>query len=150
MSKHPPPALGWLAMLTFSWVARPIRQARKGEQLKLDELYLPEEHTTEALFPGFQAAWAAQSKRESRPLLRVLLRTYGRAFFAGGLCKLAWSALVITGAFYFVRSLLFHVQRRAPYAEGWKGYVLSAFFFVFAALWGEQGRGRGAGREARG
>lgn len=44
---------------------------------------------------------------------------------------------VITGAFFFVRSLLQFVNGEAPFAGDVNGYILMVFFFVDAWLLGE-------------
>lgn len=63
---------------------------------------------------------------------------YGKYYMLGGVFKLAWSALVICGAFFFVRSLLLHVDAKAAnsvYNPTWAGYTLAAGFFTAATLW---------------
>lgn len=45
---------------------------------------------------------------------------------------------VITGAFFFVRSLLTFVNNQAPFAGNTNGWILTVFFFVDAWLLGER------------
>jgi hypothetical protein len=44
---------------------------------------------------------------------------------------------VITGAFFFVRSLLMFVNGEMPFAGNTRGWILTAFFFFDAWLLGE-------------
>lgn len=94
-------------------------------------------------YDDFERAWAHRTadheRLPSRPLFRTLSSLYGKRFLVGGLFKLAWSTLVIAGAFFFVRSLLRFVDEEDqdhPFTEEWKGWILAFFFFVSATVWG--------------
>jgi hypothetical protein len=141
---------GFLSLLTFGWVNKPIFDAFKRKELSLEALYMPDEHSAEQVSSEFDKAWSeviAMPRKQTHPLGRTLLRLYGKAFFLGGIFKLMWSALVICGAFYFVKSLLRYVDLKKLKAErdagnpdiydpSWTGWVLAAGFTVAAVLWG--------------
>ena len=134
------PPSGW-AFLSFGWVNKPISDARKGKELSIDELYLPDDNRVTNVFNDFEREWKSTQKEGTakRPLLSVLLKIYGRQFFIGGMFKLFWSMLVITGAFYFVRSLLLYInpkEKGHPYVDEWTGFALASGFFVAAVIWG--------------
>ncbi len=59
-----------------------------------------------------------------------------------GLFKLLWSCVVIMGAFFFVRTLQFHVNRHPSWNEAYKGWVLAVAFFLDAYVLGECARPR--------
>jgi hypothetical protein len=133
----------FLSLLTFGWVNKPIFDAYKGRDVHLDDLYMPDGLRADTGAVEFDEAWAdvlAKTGPSRSPLLRTLLRLYGKKFFLGGVFKLLWSALVICGAFYFVKSLLIYVkdddENRAPYDKAWTGWVLASGFSVAAVLWG--------------
>jgi hypothetical protein len=146
MSKPRPTPPGLFGLLSFSWVNQPIFKARRKGRIDIDELYMPDEHRADHVHTAFDRKWTeamakrnADGKESSRPLLRVLLSMYGGLFFLGGLFKLMWSALVICGAYFFVKSLLLHVdpkEKGHPYTEGWSGVALALGFFGAATLWG--------------
>ena len=134
--------------LRFAWVDPLIRKGLKGETLTLEELYLPDDSHADEVYERFSVAWeTALADRNTKGkdttsralLLGVLVRLFGRQYAWGGLFKLLWGALVIAGAFYFVRSLLLFVgpeDKAGPYDKPWTGWVLSAGFFCAAVLWG--------------
>jgi hypothetical protein len=130
---------GLWGLLSFAWVNAPIAQARKGD-LDLDDLYLPDDALANPCYDKFDKEWnSIRAQGKGRPLFATLLSLYGKRFFIGGLFKLGWSALVICGAFFFVRSLLLYVdeeEKDHPFTKNWSGWVLSVFFFLAAVLWG--------------
>jgi ATP-binding cassette, subfamily C (CFTR/MRP), member 1 len=131
---------GWLGMLTFAWVNAPIKKARKDD-LELSDLYLPADSGADRCYEEFDEVWKIRSSKGlKRPLVGALIQLYGKRFFVGGAFKLAWSFFVICGAFYFVRSLLKHVDDKDTsnhtYSPGWTGWVLAIGFFGAATLWG--------------
>ena len=137
----------WWQHLTLSWVNSLIKRGLKREVLGLDACHLPTASHADEVYDSFHKRWvdavaeakgSKKDKLQSRTLLvRVLAGLYGREYAIGGAFKLLWGALVIAGAFYFVRSLLFFVQGDDPlYHEPWTGWVLGAGFFVAAVLWG--------------
>jgi hypothetical protein len=141
---------GFFELLSFAWVNAPIRKARKNEEIVEEDLYFDEASGAADVFVAFDREWAetlkqgSNEKQVSRPLLRTLSRLFGKTFFLGGVFKLLWSALVICGAFYFVRSLLLYVdvedddeeQKDHPYMDVWTGWMLASGFFCAALLWG--------------
>lgn len=133
-------APGFLGFFSFSWVTRPIFDARKNKELLVDNFYLPKDQFANPVFDDFQREWdrQAKAKKGRGRLLSVLLRIYGRQFFIGGIFKLLWSMFVIIGAFYFVRSLLLHINPKEtdhPYTASWTGWVLSTGFFAASLAW---------------
>eukprot|EP00775_Hariotina_reticulata_P004687 gene4687-4939_t len=61
-------------------------------------------------------------------------QTFGKDLMLAGLFKLLWSLCVITGAFFFVRSLLQFVNNEKPFAGDKNGWILCCFFFFDAWL----------------
>jgi hypothetical protein len=133
----------WWQSVRVAWVDPLVRKAFKGETLVESELYLPAGSDTETAYIQFENEWhRTKARSTSEPedgscwmLLACLWRMYGRQYALGGVFKLSWSALVIAGAFYFVRSLLDFVDTEDtgnPYTEGWTGWVLG----IAAVLWG--------------
>ena len=132
--------MGFWSKLSFSWMLAPVRKARSGT-LSVDELYFPDEYTTDHIYDDFEKNWATEMQSEKTTgkapsLIRTLFRSYGKTYMLAGLCKVAWSILVISGAFYFVRSLLLFANDDLPYNKQWHGWTLSACFFVDAYLLG--------------
>lgn len=128
--------------LSFGWVDSPIKKARKNE-LELENLYLPEATEAQKCYSEFETAWtrntAPEAKKLKDPLLSTLWGLYGRSFLVGGFFKLGWSFFVISGAFFFVRSLLLYVDEDEddhPFVEDWTGWPLAIGFFVSSVLWG--------------
>lgn len=128
--------------LSFGWVDSPIKKARKNE-LELENLYLPAATEAQKCYSEFETAWtrntAPEAKKMKDPLLSTLWGLYGRSFLVGGFFKLGWSFFVISGAFFFVRSLLLYVdedENDHPFAEDWTGWPLAIGFFVASVLWG--------------
>ena len=133
--------VGLWDLLSFSWVNKPIFDALKRKELSIDELYLPDANKVDSVYANFEREWTSIRKegKAQRPLLAVLLRIYGKQFFIGGLFKLFWSMLVITGAYYFVRSLLLYINPKEldhPYVDEWTGWALAGGFFAAAVIWG--------------
>lgn len=142
----------WWQQLCFSWVTPIIIKALKGHKLSESDLTLPVGFDSATVYSEFDQQWlrtqgqqadkqhtASQKSTQGWLLLRCLFSLYGRRYAVGGLFKLGWSALVICGAFYFVRSLLTYVDTEVttgPYTAPWTGWVLGTGFFVAAALWG--------------
>ncbi len=52
------------------------------------------------------------AKTPKPSLRKVLWNTWGAELMVAGLWKLLWSFCVIMGAFFFVRSLQFHVNQQ--------------------------------------
>lgn len=108
---------GLWGKLSFAWANKPIYQARK-KRLELEELYLPQDSEAAKCYDEFAAAWEARAEAEDRdgrrksPLFSALWSLYGREFMIAGIYKLGWSLFVIAGAYYFVRSLLLHVDEK--------------------------------------
>ena len=106
--------------LQRSFVTYTYRMIGRGMTgvLKQDELKMPADQATEVTFIQFQRAWAAEIERAAatKPgkdgklvqpsLWKALWKAFGMEFIMAGCWKIAWSALVILGAFYFVRSLV--------------------------------------------
>lgn len=129
--------------LSFGWVDGPMKKARKNE-LELENLYLPKEAEAAKCYSEFERTWnaniAPDAKKLKNPLLSSLWSLYGRQFLIGGFFKLGWSFFVISGAFFFVRSLLMYVDEDEddhPFVEDWTGWPLAIGFFVASVLWGE-------------
>lgn len=103
------------SFVTYTY--RMIGRGRTGV-LKQDELKMPADQATEVTFMRFQVAWAAEIERaaaakpgkDGKPiqpsLWKALWKAFGMEFIIAGCWKITWSALVILGAFYFVRSLV--------------------------------------------
>jgi len=103
------------SFVTYTY--RMIGRGRSGV-LKQDELKMPADQATEVTFMRFQMAWAAEIERaaaakpgkDGKPiqpsLWKALWKAFGMEFIIAGCWKITWSALVILGAFYFVRSLV--------------------------------------------
>lgn len=138
----------WWESLRVAWVDPLVRKALRGGTLSESDLYLPEDSHTDSAHSLFECEWK-RAKGQATPeklsegscwlLLGCLWKLYGRDLLKGGAFKLCWSALVICGAFYFVRSLLDFVDTKDtgnPYTETWTGWVLGTGFFIAAALWG--------------
>uniref|UniRef100_A0A7S0R450 Uncharacterized protein n=1 Tax=Chlamydomonas leiostraca TaxID=1034604 RepID=A0A7S0R450_9CHLO len=108
---------GPLARTFLSWVYPIVNKGRKG-QLNQDELKMPADQACEAAAKKFQAAWEEELKLKSsggKPsLMRALRRSFGYEVFVAGIWKIAWSVLVLVGAFYFVRSLVQFVSDYKP------------------------------------
>ncbi len=136
--------------LVFSWMVPIVWMARKST-LALGNLPLPLTHHTSAAHASFASAWDAhvsscstthpdstkQSPKAKQPsLLHVLWSQYWRNLLVAGLFKAGWSVLVIFGAYFFVRSILIYVTDQPPFDEVWKGWVLTAFFWLDAWLLG--------------
>lgn len=128
--------------LSFGWVDGPIKKARKNE-LELENLYLPKAAEAAKCYSEFEQMWASKTdpngKKLKNPLLSSLWALYGKQFLLGGFFKLGWSFFVISGAFFFVRSLLMYVDEDEddhPFTEDWTGWPLAIGFFVASVLWG--------------
>ena len=110
-----PDTFGVWGKLSFAWANKPIKQARK-EGLELENLYLPKDTEAAKCYDEFAAAWEPRAKAEGAhrksPLFSALWSLYGREFMVAGIYKLGWSLFVIAGAYYFVRSLLLHVDEK--------------------------------------
>ncbi|KAG2426904.1 hypothetical protein HXX76_012691 [Chlamydomonas incerta] len=75
----------------------------------------PPECMAHEAYDKFAAHWANEQKLKDQDgkkpsLVRALRKSFGLFYMLGGLCKMGWSTFVILGAFYFVRSLLAHVN----------------------------------------
>ncbi|GLC60118.1 hypothetical protein PLESTB_001575900 [Pleodorina starrii] len=143
------PTRGFLNKFCFGWMVKHVSAARKGSELDPREMGMPEENLAAAAYDKFAGHWAAEMKLRdgsdghgssggSKPsLFRALRRSFGCYYMLAGLCKCGWSAFVICGAFYFVRSLLAHVngisdgRLYSTTTAGWAlmaGFTLDAWF----------------------
>ena len=122
-----------------------VWRARK-DTLTLENLPLPASHTSDAAHATFAEAWDAHlhDRRSPAPgtkprkpsLLSVLWSQYWRDLLVAGVFKAGWSVLVIFGAYFFVRSILIYVTGAPPFDAVWKGWLLTAFFWLDAWLLG--------------
>eukprot|EP00878_Enallax_costatus_P000230 GHUV01000294.1.p1 GENE.GHUV01000294.1~~GHUV01000294.1.p1 ORF type:complete len:1290 (+),score=442.33 GHUV01000294.1:122-3991(+) len=136
MGKCPDEATsGFFNKLSFGWMNGVVRKARRGE-VDVHELPLPSVQTADVAYESFARSWDAAVKTGRPNLRKVLWNTFGKDLMLAGLFKLLWSVCVITGAFFFVRSLLQFVNGEAPFASDVSGYLLMVFFFVDAWLLG--------------
>ncbi len=87
-------------------------------------------------YAAFNEKWQEQIKTGTPNLRKALLATYGRPLMIAGLFKLLWSVCVIMGAFFFVRTLQFNVNDHWYWGEEWRGWVLTAFYFLDAYILG--------------
>ncbi|KAG1658983.1 hypothetical protein FOA52_008685 [Chlamydomonas sp. UWO 241] len=120
----------------FSFMTPMVSKARNGN-VELNDCMLPTDQTANVAYEKFAANWSAATALTPNPSLRkVLLETFGRDLALAGLWKLMWSCCVIMGAFFFVRTLQFHVADHPHWDEDYQGWILAAFFFVDAWLLG--------------
>uniref|UniRef100_A0A383VW30 Uncharacterized protein n=1 Tax=Tetradesmus obliquus TaxID=3088 RepID=A0A383VW30_TETOB len=126
---------GFFNKLSFGWMNGVVRKARTGD-VDVHELPLPTEQTADVAYEAFQANWDVAVKAGQPNLRKVLWRTFGKDLMFAGIFKLLWSICVITGAFFFVRSLLTFVNNEAPFAGNANGWTLTFFFFFDAWLLG--------------
>ncbi|KIZ01660.1 ABC transporter, multidrug resistance associated protein [Monoraphidium neglectum] len=73
--------------------------------------------------------------------MKVLIKTYGAELFKAGIYKLLWSVFLLLGAYFFTRSILLCIRTlegkdQSPFDTEWKGWALTACFFVNAWLLG--------------
>ena len=133
--------MGVLGRISFSWINGIVRQARKGD-IDEDDMPLPERQTVDSSYEVFQKYWATEleeHKAGRKPsIVRALRRSFGGELMVAGLFKFLWSVFVITGAFYFIRSILLYVDTEvtSPYDSDTAGFALMAAFFVDAWLLG--------------
>ncbi|GLC48313.1 hypothetical protein PLESTB_000082600 [Pleodorina starrii] len=143
----PDPTAGFFNKLSFGWVLKQIAAARKGEEVDARHAGMPADNMAHNAYEKFAAHWAAETKlkdsardNEQRPsLLRALRKSFGGYYILAGLCKCGWSTFVILGAFYFVSSLLAHVngiKNGRLYSQTLAGWMLTAGFFIDAWLLG--------------
>uniref|UniRef100_A0A383WNY2 Uncharacterized protein n=1 Tax=Tetradesmus obliquus TaxID=3088 RepID=A0A383WNY2_TETOB len=126
---------GFFNKLSFGWMNSVVRKARKGD-VDVHDLPLPTEQTADVAYDQFVVNWDASVKAGQPNLRKVLWSTFGKDLMVAGLFKLLWSLCVITGAFFFVRSLLMFVNGEKPFAGNANGWTLTAFFFFDAWLLG--------------
>ncbi len=90
----------------LSWVYNVVGQGRRG-QLQQEQLMMPADQATEVASDHFQRNWNAEVKANpSNPsLVRAMRHTFGWEFALAGLFKLLWSAFVLMGASFFVKTL---------------------------------------------
>jgi ABC-type multidrug transport system fused ATPase/permease subunit len=130
---------------SFGWMNKVVPAARKGT-VEVSDLPLPADQQAEACYEELNANWEAavqEAKKAGKEpkLMKVLRKTYGRDLLLAGIFKLMWSVFVIMGAYYFTRSILMCIRTlegkdTSIYDTEWKGWVLTAFFFVDAWLLG--------------
>ncbi|KXZ54551.1 hypothetical protein GPECTOR_4g616 [Gonium pectorale] len=148
------PTRGFINKFTFGWMFSHISAARRGDELDSDIIGMPPENLAVNAYDTFAAHWANELKLRGggggkgeaggsgggggagQPsLLRALRRSFGGYYMLAGLCKCGWSTFVITGAFYFVRSLLAHVNGISDgrlYSRTIAGWMLMVGFFLDA------------------
>lgn len=130
---------------SFSWMNSVVPAARRGE-VEVTDLPLPADQHAEPCYEELNTNWemavqeASKQSKEPR-LMKVLWKTYGRDILLAGIFKLMWSVFVIMGAYYFTRSILMCIRTlegkdASIYDTEWKGWVLTAFFFIDAWLLG--------------
>eukprot|EP00798_Chlamydomonas_sp_ICE-L_P021668 gene21668-28685_t len=82
-------------------------------------------------YAKFQCKWDEAVARGEDPSLRkVLFAAWGTDLVIAGMFKLLWSVCVVFGAFFFVRSLQFHVREHPDWGQDWQGWLLAVCFFV--------------------
>ncbi|KAG2500538.1 hypothetical protein HYH03_001315 [Edaphochlamys debaryana] len=136
------PTAGFFNKFAFGWMYKHVSDARKGKELNSEEMGMTPENMADAAYDTFIGHWSAELKLKGQEadgkkpsLLRALRKSFGAYYFLAGLCKMGWSTFVIMGAFYFVRSLLSHVNQDSPIyrptLSGWclmAGFTLDAWF----------------------
>lgn len=146
MAPKDPSAWNAVDKLMFNWISPMVWRARK-DHLTLESLPLPASHTSDAAHATFSEAWDAHLQIRRAPpaagatprrpsLLHVLWSQYWRDVLVAGIFKAGWSVLVIFGAYFFVRSILIYVTGAPPFDAVWKGWLLTAFFWLDAWLLG--------------
>lgn len=127
---------GLVSRFCFSWMIKIISNARRGI-LSTDELPLPRDLESERSNEQFSKNWdTAVACGRGAKLFRALWATFGWELVRAGTFKAVWSAFLITGAFFFVRSILEFVNGDAQYASVAAGWSLTAGFFLNAWLLG--------------
>ncbi|PNH10694.1 Multidrug resistance-associated protein 1 [Tetrabaena socialis] len=144
------PTTGFFNKLTFSYMYKHIGEARRNGDLDAESMGMPADNYAHVSLIGFALAlqaydqfasnWATEVKLKDtdggKPsLVRALRKTFGWHYMLGGVFKFGWSTFVITGAFYFVRSLLAHVNGIKDgrlYSTTYAGWALMAGFTVDA------------------
>ncbi|KAG1659734.1 hypothetical protein FOA52_006004 [Chlamydomonas sp. UWO 241] len=130
------PGTGFTDKWMFSFMTPIVSKARNGT-VELEDCLLPTDQTANVAYEKFAANWRAAKATTAEPNLRkVLLQTFGGDLALAGLWKLLWSFCVIMGAFFFVRTLQFHVNDHPDWFEVYQGWILAACFFVDAWLLG--------------
>ncbi|GIL86269.1 hypothetical protein Vretimale_13733 [Volvox reticuliferus] len=138
------PTSGFFNKLTFGWMFKHVSEARKHGDLDAEKMGMPPENHAHEAYDKFASNWAAEMKlkeagSEKPSLVRALRKSFGWYYMLGGICKCGWSTFVITGAFYFVRSLLAHVNGIKDgrlYSTTVAGWCLMAGFTIDAWLLG--------------
>ncbi|GLI68304.1 hypothetical protein VaNZ11_012665 [Volvox africanus] len=139
------PTAGFFNKFTFGWMFKHVSDARKNGDLDPDSMGMPHENHAHEAYDQFASNWAAEMKlkeaggTEKPSLVRALRKSFGWYYMLGGVCKCGWSTFVITGAFYFVRSLLAHVNGITDgrlYSTTVAGWCLMAGFTLDAWLLG--------------
>ncbi|KXZ44762.1 hypothetical protein GPECTOR_62g877 [Gonium pectorale] len=134
------PTAGFFNKFAFTWMYKHVGEARRGNELDPEAMGMPPENHAHVAYDTFAANWAAEVKlkdsNEGKPsLVRALRKSFGAYYLLGGLFKCGWSTFVITGAFYFVRSLLAHVNGIKDgrlYSTTVAGWCLMAGFTIDA------------------
>ncbi|KAJ9527211.1 hypothetical protein QJQ45_025467 [Haematococcus lacustris] len=120
---------GFFNKYSFKWI-NPIVSAARKDNVPLEACVLPPEQTADVAYERFRTAWEAAVAKGNPKLRQVLMSVYGKDLFLAGLFKLLWSVCVIMGAFFFVRTLQFHVNRHPEWYQPYQGWVLAACFFL--------------------
>ncbi|GLC72909.1 hypothetical protein PLESTF_001308600 [Pleodorina starrii] len=136
------PTAGFFNKFAFGWMFKHVTAARKNGSLDPNDMSMPSENHAHEAYDKFASNWAAEMKLreqgdEKPSLVRALRKSFGWYYMIGGLMKCGWSTFVITGAFYFVRSLLAHVngikdgRLYSTTVAGWclmAGFTIDAWF----------------------
>uniref|UniRef100_A0A7S0R9V8 Uncharacterized protein n=1 Tax=Chlamydomonas leiostraca TaxID=1034604 RepID=A0A7S0R9V8_9CHLO len=126
---------GFFTKYSFTWMNPIVSMARKGP-VPAESLVLPPQQKAEASYDAFIGNWEA-SVASGKPNLRsALVKTWGKQLMLAGFFKLVWSICVIMGAFFFVRTLQFHVNGHWQWKADYKGWILAVFFFIDAYILG--------------
>ncbi|KAG2500519.1 hypothetical protein HYH03_001296 [Edaphochlamys debaryana] len=138
------PTAGFFNKFAFGWMYKHVGAARKGLELNAEKMGMTPDNHADVAYDKFSGHWAAEMKLRGQEadgkkpsLVRALRKAFGASYMMAGLCKMGWSTFVITGAFYFVRSLLSYVNQNSPiYESKLAGWCLMAGFTIDAWLLG--------------
>ncbi|KAJ9510651.1 hypothetical protein QJQ45_027539, partial [Haematococcus lacustris] len=120
---------GFFNKYSFRWI-NPIVSAARRDDVPVEACVLPPEQTADVAYERFRTAWDEAVAKGNPKLRKVLQSVFGRQLMLAGLFKLLWSVCVIMGAFFFVRTLQFHVNRHPEWREPYQGWILAAAFFM--------------------
>lgn len=90
---------------------------------------------------ALSSSTSCPATRTSHTSARVSIFLLSTAFSQAGKLYVEHIASVCAGAFFFVRSLLLHVNPKEqdhPFVAAWTGWALAAGFFCAATLWGKR------------